>query len=88
VIEVEISAGDAVVYLHGENETSDELTRPDWWASPDLIHSDLAPADAEKVLSMPKAWRDLDLDWPKEIRQDNTGNVVVFADFKQTDDTK
>jgi len=83
VVEVEISAGDAVVYLHGENETSDELARPDWWTSPDLIHSDFAPADSEKVLSIPKAWRDLDLDWPKEISADNTGNVVVFADFKQ-----
>ena len=89
VVEVEISAGDAVVYLHGENETSDELVQPVWWLSPDLIHSDVVSSESAKVLSIPKSWRDLSLEWPKEVAVDNdNGNVVVFADFKQSDDTE
>jgi hypothetical protein len=89
VVEVEISAGDAVVYLHGENETSEELIQPLWWFSPDLIHSDVLPRESDKVLSIPHSWRDLELEWPKEVAVDNdNGNVVVFADFKQSDDTE
>jgi hypothetical protein len=88
VVEVEISAGDTVIYLHGEHETSDDFPMPDWWTSPDLIHSDFVPADADKVLSIPQAWRDLELDWPKQDTEDNTGNILVFADFKQPDDSK
>ena len=88
LVEVEISAGDAVVYLHAENETSDELVRSDWWTSSDLIHSDFVSANADKVLSIPQAWRDVELDWPKEITADSTGNIVVFADFKPPNDTE
>jgi len=89
VVEVEISAGDAVVYLHGENETSDELVQPVWWSSPDLTHSDIVSTESDKVLSIPHSWRDLDLDWPKEtVIEKDTGNVVVFADFKQPNDTE
>lgn len=89
VVEVEISAGDAVVYLHGENETSEELPIPDWWTSPDPIHVDYVPTDSDKVLSIPQGttWRELELAWPTEVDH-ATGNIVVFADFKQTDDTK
>ena len=89
VVEVEISAGDAVVYLHGENETSEELIQPPWWSSPDLIHCDYVPPDSDKVLSIPQGttWRELELAWPTEVDH-ATGNIVVFADFKQTDDTK
>ena len=92
VVEVEISAGDAVVYLHGENETSESLPIPDWWTSADPIHSDYSPPDSDKVLSIPQVttWRELDLGWQEDEEQDDTptGNIVVFADFKQTDDTK
>jgi hypothetical protein len=88
IVEVEISAGDALVYLHGENETSEDLIQPDWWSSTDLTHSDFVPVESDKVLSIPQSWRDLELDWPKEPTADNTGNIVVFADFKQSDETK
>jgi len=85
VVEVEISAGDAVVYLHGENETSDSLEQPDWWHSADLDHSDILD-DPDNVVSLhPKAiWRDVGLAWPtEEIAVDSaTGNVVSFADIK------
>jgi hypothetical protein len=90
VVEVEISAGDAVVYLHGENETSDLLIRPDWWATPDLTHCDFVSGSSDKVLSIPQstAWRDLDLAWSDTSDSNDSGNVVVFADFKQHDETK
>ena len=90
IVEVEISAGDAVIYLHGENETSDDIIRPNWWASADLIHSDFVTAGTEKVLSIPQAtsWRELGLAWADQPTETETGNIVVFADFKQSDDTK
>ena len=88
IVEVEISAGDALVYLHGENETSEDLIQPNWWSSTDLTHSDFVPVESDKVLSIPQSWRDLELDWPKEPTADNTGNIVVFADFKQSDETE
>jgi hypothetical protein len=90
IVEVEISAGDTVVYLHGENETSESLIIPDWWTSADLTHNNLELAGSEKVLSIPQnnAWRDLTLAWPDQSTENETGNIVVFADFKQPNDTK
>jgi hypothetical protein len=90
LLEVEISAGDAVIYLHGENETSDELISPAWWSTADLVHSDFVPADSDKVVSIAQstAWRDLDLAWPDAPADTAHGNIVVFADFKQPDATE
>ena len=90
IVEVEISAGDAVIYLHSENETSEGLLRPDWWSAADLTHNDVALPDSEKVLSIATstAWRDLDLAWPDAEPEEPTGNIVVFADFKQLDETE
>jgi hypothetical protein len=90
IVEVEISAGDAVIYLHGENETSEDLVQPSWWSSADLVHCDLVTTGSEKVLSIPQAtsWRDLGLAWPDTPTETETGNIVVFADFKSSDDTK
>ena len=85
VLEVEISAGDAVVYLHGENETSESLEQPAWWHSADLDHSDIS-TDPDNVVSLhPLAtWRDVGLEWPTESpdADNNTGNIVAFADLK------
>ena len=88
LLEVEISAGDAVIYLHGENETSEALIQPKWWSTADLVHNDLVATDSENVLSIPTAWRDLELDWPGSLDQNETGNIVVFANFKQSDETE
>jgi hypothetical protein len=85
VVEVEISAGDAVVYLHGENETSESLEQPNWWHSADLDHSDISN-DPDNVVSLhpEAAWRDVGLAWPSEETavDSATGNVVSFADIK------
>ena len=89
VVEIEISAGDGVVYLHGENETSDDIDQPVWWATTDLAHSDLV-SNTENIVSMRPAttWRDLDLAWPDAEQPADPGNTIVFANFKDTDDTK
>jgi hypothetical protein len=85
VVEVEISAADAVVYLHGENETSESLQQPSWWHSADLDHSDISD-DPDNVVSLhpEAAWRDVGLAWPTEETaiDSATGNVVSFADIK------
>jgi len=88
LLEVEISAGDAVIYLHGENETSEALPQPDWWHTADLVHNSYTIGNSENVLPIPTVWRDLELEWPGGPAEDQTGNIVVFADFKQTDDTE
>jgi hypothetical protein len=85
VVEAEISAGDAVVYLHGENETSESLEQPDWWHSADLVHSDIS-TDPDNVVSLHPvaAWRDVGLEWPTENPDpdNHAGNIVAFADIK------
>jgi hypothetical protein len=90
LIEVEISAGDAVIYLHSENETSEILSLPDWWKTADLTHSDFILDESGKTLSIPQAtaWRDVDLAWPDTDQPSDTGNIVVFADFKSTNDSE
>jgi hypothetical protein len=90
IVEIEISANTGVVYLHGENETSEDLILPDWWTQADLVHCDLDLVESENVVSIPQnnAWRDLDLSWPDTPVDNDTGNVVVFADFKQPNETK
>ena len=94
--EIEVSSvlGDGIVYIHSENEKPDDLIIPDWWESVDLVHCDQDLIDSEKVVTMHKSsvWRDLDLQWT-DIDDDDpddpeTGNTVVFADFKRLDDTK
>ena len=90
VIEIEISTGSGIVYLHSENETSEDLVQPEWWATPDLTHCDLELTDSDKVLSIAHntLWRDLELEWPNEEVDDQSGNIVVFADFKHTNETE
>lgn len=89
VVEIEISAGDGVVYLHGENETSDDIEQPAWWSSVDLAHSDIV-TNTENIVNLRPVttWRDLDLGWPDDEETDKPGNTIVFADFKSSDDTE
>jgi hypothetical protein len=89
VVEVEISAGDGVIYLHGENETSDDIQQPDWWSSPDVVHSDVLSKTENVVNMLPlNTWRDLNLAWPESPNAVDTGNTIVFADFKSSNDTE
>ena len=92
IIEIELSSslGDNMVYIHGENETTDNLVFPDWWTTVDVVHCDTDLIDSDNVLSLLRSnvWRELDLGWPETINEPPTatGNIV-FADFGR-DDTK
>jgi len=94
VYETELSstAGGDMTYLHSEEENTVGYMQPEWWTTTDLIHSVVAPAKLDNVVAIPQAtaWRDLDLAWADEDNStdEGTGNVVVFADFKQTDETE
>jgi hypothetical protein len=96
VFETEISsaAGEYMTYLHSEDENVVGFVQPEWWTTPDLIHSDIVAVESEKIVSMPSgtSWRDLEMAWADVItdepESDNTGNIVVFADFKQPNETK
>jgi hypothetical protein len=92
IVETELSSsqGENITYLHSDFETSTGYEQPSWWTSSDLTHSDLVPEDSEKIVSMSQgvAWRDLEMSWANTPDTDATGNIVVFADFKRTDETK
>jgi hypothetical protein len=93
IMETEISSsyGANMTYLHSDFENTSGFKQPDWWTSPDLTHSGFVLANkSEKVLSIPTStdWRELDLAWSDEQSSNSPGNVVVFADFKQPNETK
>lgn len=92
ILETEISSamGDNMVYLHGDNENTNIKDRPEWWESADLTHCDWNLLDSDKVVTMHQSsvWRDLDLAWSDMPAEDNSGNVVVFADFKRPNETE
>ena len=94
--EVELSSGlgEGLIYIHGDNENIDDLTPPAWWDSADLIHCDGALFDTDEIVTIHhgSVWRDLDLQWPdiedvtEEPDEEESGNTVVFADFKRLDE--
>ena len=92
VFETELSSaiGEYMVYLHSEEENTVGYVQPEWWTTADLTHSDHVAANSDNVVSIPQAtaWRELDLEWLDNIDDNNSGNVVVFADFKKPNDTE
>jgi len=93
IMETEISStyGANMTYLHSDFENTTGYKQPDWWTSPDLIHSSFVLSNkSEKVLSIPPStdWRELELAWSDSPSSNSAGNVVMFADFKQPDETK
>ena len=93
IMETEISStyGANMTNLHSDFENTTGYKQPDWWTTPDLIHSNFVLSNkSEKVLSIPPStdWRELELAWSDTPLSDSPGNVVVFADFKQPNETK
>jgi hypothetical protein len=92
IVETELSSvlGDHIVYLHSEQELTDSVDPAPWWATADLVHCDHSVLGNQQVLPMPHSsvWRDLTLAWPEPAGIEETGNIVVFADFKPGHDTK
>jgi hypothetical protein len=88
--EIASTMGENMTYLHSSMEQTDITHQPDWWQAADPIHCDPDLIDTDKVLNLPKAslWRDLDLAWITPDSAEDTGNTVVFADFKKCDDSK
>ena len=79
--------GDNVTYLHNEDEHPENLDVSDWWSTADLVHCDQTVLQNEQTLALPRAsvWRDLELNWPEYQTDSETGNVLVFADFKNNE---
>jgi hypothetical protein len=92
VFETELSSsvGEYMVYLHSEEEHVVGYVQPEWWDTADLTHNEVAPAKLDNVVAIPQAtaWRELELGWIDDEVGNDTGNVVVFADFKKPDETK
>jgi hypothetical protein len=92
VDETEISSmlGENMTYLHSDNERTDIGEPPAWWNITDPSHNDIVLLETDKVVAMHSnmAWRELDLLWPETGAEPETGNIVVFQDFKPANETK
>ena len=92
IVETELSSthGEHMTYLHSEHETVSGFAHAAWWTTSDCTHSEFGPINFDNVVAIPQAtsWRDLDLAWPNQTEASDTGNVVVFADFKPTHDAE
>ena len=92
VIETELAStiGENMTYIHSDYENTVGYVQPAWWTSADLTHSDITSIESENVVAISQntAWRDLDLAWADDPATDDSGNIVVFADFKQPDETE
>ena len=92
VEETEISSmlGENMIYLHGANETTDVGEIPKWWNSNEPCYSDFVTLEVDKIVPIQSSsqWRELDLEWQETDAQQETGNIVVFADFKPAHETK
>ena len=92
VFETELSSavGEYMVYLHSEEEHTVGYVQPEWWDTADLTHNEVEPANSDNVVSIPQAtaWGELDMAWTDDVANDESGNVVVFADFKKPNETK
>ena len=92
IMETELSSsiGEYMTYLHSEEENTVGYVQPEWWTAADLTHSEFAPENVDNIVAIPQAtvWRELGLAWADDPADDDSGNVVVFANFKQPDETE
>lgn len=92
IVETELASalGENITYLHSDFEDGLGFEQPSWWTTADLVHSDIQAAESDKIVSLSQntAWRDLDMAWTDAPADTDTGNVVVFANFKQPDETE
>jgi hypothetical protein len=92
IMETELSSsmGEYMTYLHSEEENTVGYVQPEWWTAADLTHSKFAPENLDNVVAIPQAtaWRELELAWADDPADDDSGNVVVFANFKQPNETE
>ena len=76
--------GDKVWYQHDEDDAVGPFDQPGWWNRADLVHNNIElAAVVENVVKVnPNPWHELHLNWPEEIIEKATGNVV-FTNFKR-----
>lgn len=88
--EIASALGENIVYLHSENEITDVEIIPEWWTSTDTVHSEYVSLNVDKIVPMHAntVWRDLGLLWPGTETLTETGNIVVFQNFKPSNETK
>jgi len=92
IAETELTSalGENITYLHSDFEDSMGFEQPAWWSTADLVHSDIVSEESDKIVSLAQntAWRDLDMAWADTATETDVGNVVVFANFKQPNETE
>ena len=92
IAETELTSalGENITYLHSDFEDSMGFEQPAWWTTSDLVHSDIMLEESDKIVSLAQntAWRDLDMAWADTPTETDVGNVVVFANFKQPNETE
>ena len=92
IAETELTSalGENITYLHSDFEDSMGFEQPAWWTTADLVHSDIVSEESDKIVSLAQntAWRDLDMAWTDTPPETDVGNVVVFANFKQPNETE
>jgi len=88
ITDVEISSnlGDHIVYMHNQDEHSQDLDRPAWWTTADLAHCDHDLIESSNIVNINRvrSWRELELDWPV-VHATESGNIVSFSDLKRND---
>jgi hypothetical protein len=54
---------------------------------PELLHCDADLHQQDKVVTINRTriWRELELEWSNNQAESESGNIVVFADFKHND---
>jgi hypothetical protein len=86
-IEIESGIGENLVYLHNQDEDTAGIVKPTWWNMPELLHCDADLHQQDKVVTINRTriWRELELEWSNNQAESESGNIVVFADFKHND---
>jgi hypothetical protein len=83
------TAGDDVIYEHDLSESTAPFDQPGWWIQPTPVCETETQQDTETnlfVLSSTSPWRDLGLEWIGDVDEADTGNVLVFTEFKNDKD--
>ena len=83
------TAGDDVIYEHDLSESTAPFDETGWWTQPTPICEPEPKHNAETnlfVLSPTNPWRELGLEWIGDADEADTGNVLVFTEFRNDKD--
>jgi len=83
------TAGDDVIYEHDAQESVAPFDTPSWWTESTPVcesQSQHLTNDTVFVLNATDQWRELGLQWIKDVEPDQDSNVLVFTEFKNDKD--